>query len=56
MNEVVILPEMLEAGVEAVLECRKLKQPDHDLVIAVYLAMRGIEEIAVMRADNKSVH
>jgi hypothetical protein len=56
VNEVVILPEMLEAGVEAADECKKRKLATHDMVIAVYLAMRGIEEIAVMRADSRSVH
>jgi hypothetical protein len=56
VNETVILPEMLEAGVEALTECRKRKLGDLDVAIAVYLAMRAIEEIATMRAESRSVH
>lgn len=54
MNETVILPEMLQAGLEALAECKKRKFNARDTVIDVYLAMEAIREIAAMRL--KSVH
>jgi len=56
MNEVVMLPEMLEAGMLILAECQKENKTTYDTVIAVYLAMRAIEEITVMRVASKSVH
>lgn len=56
MSETVILPEMLEAGIEALRECRKRKLPDLDAAVAVYLAMRALEEIYVMREENETRH
>ena len=53
-HEVMILPEMLEAGVQA-LEEGKGYTPDQ-LVVAIYLAMRGIEEIAVMHEASGTRH
>lgn len=56
MREVVLLPEMLQAGLETLEECRERHVTDHDLIVAIYLAMRGIEEIAVMREASGAVH
>lgn len=53
MTEVVIFPEMLQAGVEALAESKELTEEEK--VVAVYLAMRAIYEIARMRA-KASVH
>ena len=53
--EVVILPEMLEAGVEALVEARHKELGDLDTAVAVFLAMRAIEAIAVMR-ENGTLH
>ena len=53
-HEVQIIPEMLEAGVQALEEGRGYRPAD--LVIAIYLAMRGIEEIAVMREASLTRH
>ena len=44
-----MLPEMLEAGLEAMEESRARGLGDHDICIAVFLAMRAIEQIAVMK-------
>ena len=55
MTEVVILEEMLEAGVEAYDECRKRKLGPADVCVAVFLAMRAVEEIAALPVQE-SVH
>ena len=54
IREVVLLPEMLEAGIEA-LEEWKSDSPEK-LVVHIYLAMRGIEEVAFMREANETRH
>lgn len=56
MNETVILPEMLSAGMEALAECEQREFNKHDTVIAIYLAMEAIREIAAMRKRYESVH
>lgn len=57
MSEVVILPEMLTAGMEALAEEEKRNALPHDKVIAVFLAMRGIEEIYALRRKHfENVH
>jgi hypothetical protein len=56
IREVVLLPEMLQAGLEALEESRERGTSQEDAVIAVYLAMRGIEEIAVMREASGTRH
>lgn len=56
IREVVMLPEMLEAGMETLEECRLKGASSEDVCIAVFLAMRAIEEIAEMRRANESVH
>ena len=55
MSEVVILPEMLEAGMLVLKECEKEEKTAYDTVIAVYLAMRAIEEVLRVRT-SESVH
>lgn len=56
MTEVVILDEMLIAGMEALRECRKRHLKDADICVAVYLAMEAIREIADARRPQESVH
>lgn len=56
VKEVVLLPEMLEAGLEALKEERNRGAGDADTVIAVFLAMRAIEEIFAMRLQNGAIH
>lgn len=51
-----LLPEMLQAGKEALEESRERHLSDDDIVVAIFLAMRGIEEIAVMHLHNGVVH
>jgi hypothetical protein len=55
VSEAVIWPEMLEAGVEALTESRIRGLTDLNTCVAVFLAMRAIEQIAVMQ-DNGSIH
>ena len=55
VSEVVLYPEMLEAGVEALVESRRRKLDDGNTAIAVWLAMKAIEEIAAMR-NGESLH
>lgn len=55
MSDVVILPEMLEAGMLILKECQKEGKSDYDTAIAVYLAMRAIEEIVKVRT-SESIH
>lgn len=47
-----MLPEMLEAGLEALEESRTRGLGDHDICVAVFLAMRAIEQIAVMKTER----
>ena len=56
MAEVVLLPEMLEAGLEAMADGKKRKDDDKDICIAVFLAMRAIEEMYVMRLASGAIH
>lgn len=51
-----MIPEMLEAGLEALQESKKRKLRDEDVCVAVFLAMRAIEEIYAMRPERGSVH
>jgi hypothetical protein len=55
VNEILILPEMLEAGVEALTEARSQGLADHETAAALYLAMEAVREIFVMR-NNGMVH
>jgi len=56
LTEVVMLPEMLEAGLEALAESKKRRLADEDVCVAVFLAMRAIEEIYAMRLERGAVH
>ena len=53
--EILILPEMVEAGLEAKKECEISGAGDTNTVILIFLAMRGIEEM-VMHKNTGSVH
>lgn len=50
--EVHFFPEMLQAGVEALEECRRRELSDEDIAVAVYLAMEGIRAVRAMRGDG----
>lgn len=52
MSEVLILPEMLEAGIEAMKECRDAQRGDEATVIEIFLAMESTRELAIMRRDG----
>jgi hypothetical protein len=56
IREVVMLPEMLAAGVETLEECRLKGASAEDICIAIFLSMRAIEEISEMRRANELVH
>lgn len=53
---VVIFQEMIDSGMSTLAECKESEKTPYDTVIAVYLAMRAIEQIAVMRAQNETIH
>jgi hypothetical protein len=56
VTEIVILDEMLQAGMEAYAECKKRKLSNADICVAVYLAMRCLEEMALDRDEQSTVH
>ena len=56
VNEVVILPEMLAAGAEAVNESREHGLNDVDTAIAVFLSMSAVFEMARVREANETRH
>lgn len=56
MSEVVILPEMVEAGMEAMKEAEQSGAGDNHKVILVYLSMRAIEEMLFQKDANGTVH
>ena len=53
-QDVMILPEMLEAGMQALEESSG--HTPADTCIAVFLAMEAIRQIAIMRQAGESVH
>ena len=55
MSEVIIFPEMLQAGMEALAECEARDLEDQDKVVAVYLAMQAIYKISLIR-EKGAVH
>ena len=55
-GEIVILPEMLSAGEEALAEAEDQDYESKDVVIAIYLAMRVIEEMLLQRDNSGTVH
>lgn len=56
MREAYLLPEMVQAGAEAYVECRERQLRDVDIAVAVYLAMEAIREIAELKQENATVH
>jgi len=52
-KELVIFPEMIDAGIEQLDECRDKGLSEEQIVISVYLAMEGIREIRTMPANGK---
>lgn len=56
MSELVIFPEMIEAGKEEVAECRAMNLGDEQTAINVYMAMAGIFVMAKIRGENERVH
>ena len=56
VTEIYISPEVLNAGVEAMDECKKRKLGSLDTAIAVYLAMRAVETMALMVEADQTRH
>jgi hypothetical protein len=56
VSEIVIFPEMIEAGVDQLLECKKKKLRNEQTVICVFLAMQGFLEMQRLRGDSESIH
>ena len=56
VSEVLIFPEMIQAGVEQLLECKKKKMRSEQTVICVFLAMQGFLEMQRLRGDSERVH
>jgi hypothetical protein len=56
MTEIYISPEVLNAGVEAISECKQRKLGNLDTVVAIYLAMRAVEEMALLAEDDQTRH
>lgn len=56
MSEVLIFPEMIEAGIEQLHECQDKGLKDEQTVICVFLAMQGFLEMQKLRGDSESVH
>ena len=49
MSEVLIFPEMIEAGIEQLTECRDKGLQDEQTVVYVFLAMQGFLEMQRLR-------
>ena len=56
VSEVLIFPEMIEAGIEELHECQGKGLKDEQTVICVFLAMQGFLEMQKLRGDSESVH
>lgn len=56
MSETVIFPEMIAAGIEAISESRDRGFEDAETAVAVYLAMRAVEEMFLMREGQQTRH
>jgi hypothetical protein len=54
--EVLLLPEMLAAGVEALEECRKKELDQANTCVAVFLAMRAVEQMALEDRQPEVLH
>ena len=55
-TEVLLLPEMQAAGLEAMIEAEKKGLEKCDAVIAVYLAMRAVEMMALINGEGEAIH
>lgn len=51
-REVIVLPEMIAAGMKAMDEAHHRDLSAEDVVIGVYLAMRAIEAMVVMQEEG----
>lgn len=57
MKAIYILPEMAQAGAEALVECQVAKMDEKDTAVEVYLAMVSVAMIAAMkRSETETVH
>lgn len=56
MTEAVILPEMLQAGLEAMHESQRRGLDEIDTAISIYLAMSAVFEMSVARDQNQTRH
>ncbi len=56
MSELVIFPEMVEAGVEQLSECRVKGLRDEETVVLVFLAMQSYYEMQRMRGKDEAIH
>lgn len=56
MSETAVLPEMIEAGVETLVECRHANANDRTAALMVYLAMEAVRQISEMRDMNETRH
>lgn len=52
MSDAIILPEMLEMGVQAFTESREQELTPAQTVIEVYLAMEGMRQVVMMRSSG----
>ena len=56
MSEVLIFPEMIDAGIEQLHECKDKGLSDDQTVVCVFLAMQGFLEMHKLRGDSESVY
>lgn len=56
MSGVVFIPEMSDAGVEALREARDKGADDAATAVLVYMAMSAVFELVMARDDNKTRH
>lgn len=56
MSEVVIFPEMIQAGIEELNECQGRGLKDEQTVVCIFLAMQGYIEMLKLRGDSEIVH
>lgn len=52
----ILMPEMVDAGTEALQEARTQGLKDEDTVKHVFTAMRAVEEMAVMHEEFATKH
>jgi hypothetical protein len=56
LSGAVFLPEMSDAGAEALRESKARGDDDQTQVVMVYLAMSAVFELMMARDDNKTRH